>query len=72
MGASFNDDLWGRVGTAISDEARALRSELVNEFLGEWFGLDVWTPNINIVRDPRWGRGQETPGQFVTSDTARY
>ncbi len=64
MAASFNDDLLFKVGTAISDEARAKHHE--NARRGErgiYFGLSYWSPNINIFRDPRWGRGQETFGE---------
>jgi beta-glucosidase len=70
MAASFNDDLLLDVFTAASDEARAKNSEFVKR--GEfkrYQGLCVWTPNINIFRDPRWGRGQETYGEdpYLTS-----
>ncbi len=64
MAASFNDELLFKVGTAISDEARAKHHE--NARRGErgiYFGLSYWSPNINIFRDPRWGRGQETFGE---------
>ncbi|KAJ3112822.1 hypothetical protein HK100_002207 [Physocladia obscura] len=62
--ASFNMDLVWDIGIAISNEARA-----VHRFSDGDFGLNVWSPNINIYRDPRWGRGQETPGEdpFLTS-----
>ncbi|KAJ3345426.1 hypothetical protein HDU83_004086 [Entophlyctis luteolus] len=62
--ASFNMDLVVKIGTAISSEARAIR-----RFTNGDFGLNVWSPNINIYRDPRWGRGQETPGEdpFLTA-----
>ncbi|KAI0176476.1 glycoside hydrolase family 3 protein [Hypoxylon sp. FL1284] len=56
MGAAFDDDLIEAVATVISTEARAF-----NNFNRS--GLDYWTPNINPYRDPRWGRGQETPGE---------
>jgi len=64
MAATFNTDLMQRVAVAISDEARAKYNEaqrIGNH--GQYFGLTYWTPNINIFRDPRWGRGQETYGE---------
>ena len=64
MAASFDVPLMGKVATAISDEARAKHhaaEELGNR--GMYFGLTYWSPNINIFRDPRWGRGQETYGE---------
>lgn len=64
MAASFDTELMFKVATAISDEARAKHHEaarLGNR--GIYFGLTFWTPNINIFRDPRWGRGQETYGE---------
>eukprot|EP00049_Salpingoeca_infusionum_P006942 m.113052 g.113052 ORF g.113052 m.113052 type:complete len:901 (+) comp13502_c0_seq1:214-2916(+) len=54
--ASFNKTLYAQIGSAISTEARAMSN--VNQA-----GNTFWTPNVNIVRDPRWGRGQETPGE---------
>ncbi|KAJ3680339.1 hypothetical protein LUZ60_016617 [Juncus effusus] len=54
--ASFNRSLWRSVACAIATEARAMHNE------GQ-AGLTFWAPNINIFRDPRWGRGQETPGE---------
>jgi beta-glucosidase len=64
MASSFNEDLLNEIGCAISDEARAK----FNEFrtLGDttiYQGLTFWSPNINIFRDPRWGRGHETYGE---------
>ncbi|KAJ1261936.1 hypothetical protein BS78_09G067000 [Paspalum vaginatum] len=55
--ATFNDDLWFRIGQATGKEARALYN------IGQAEGLTMWSPNVNIFRDPRWGRGQETPGE---------
>ena len=64
MAASFNEDLMFKVSEAISDEARAKYHKAVKqENRGIYFGLTYWTPNINIFRDPRWGRGQETYGE---------
>ncbi|CAH9137743.1 unnamed protein product [Cuscuta epithymum] len=55
--ASFDEYLWYRIGQVIGREARALYN------VGQAKGLTFWAPNINIFRDPRWGRGQETPGE---------
>ncbi len=70
MGATWNPDLIFEMGTAVSDEARAKHHQFIQEGkrrMGQ--GLTFWTPNINIFRDPRWGRGQETYGEdpFLTS-----
>ncbi len=56
LGAAFNDDLVKTVAGIISTEARAFSNS-------DHAGLDYWTPNINPFKDPRWGRGQETPGE---------
>jgi beta-glucosidase len=64
MAASFDADLMHEVAVAISDEARAKHHEYARR--GErrrYQGLTFWSPNINIFRDPRWGRGQETYGE---------
>jgi len=64
MAASFNDDLMYKVANVISDEARAKYNEYVK--FGDtdiYQGLTIWSPNINIFRDPRWGRGHETYGE---------
>ena len=64
MSASFNDDLIENVFTAISDEARAKNNEARRLGKGgKYKGLSFWTPTVNIFRDPRWGRGQETYGE---------
>lgn len=65
MAASFNDSLLFEVFTAVSDEARAKSNEFARtqEGLKRYQGLTFWTPNVNIFRDPRWGRGQETYGE---------
>src|SRR5205814_2347516 len=70
LAATFDPRLMHEVATAISDEARAKHHEFVRR--GErhrYQGLTFWSPNINIFRDPRWGRGQETYGEdpFLTS-----
>jgi len=64
MAAAFNEKLMLDVAAAISDEARAKHHQAVRQDnRGIYFGLTFWTPNINIFRDPRWGRGQETYGE---------
>lgn len=70
MAASFDDNLVYKVFTAVSDEARAKYTEFKKSGnLQRYQGLTFWTPNINIFRDPRWGRGQETYGEdpYLTS-----
>lgn len=70
LAATFDDNLLFRIATAISDEARAkFKSAQEIGFRGQNAGLTFWAPNINIYRDPRWGRGQETYGEdpFLTS-----
>ena len=71
MAASFNTDLIEEVGKVIATEARAKYNE--NKLFGEaliYQGLTECAPNINIFRDPRWGRGQETFGEdpFLTAE----
>ncbi|GAF01519.1 glycoside hydrolase family 3 C-terminal domain-containing protein [Saccharicrinis fermentans] len=64
LGATFDPELAYRVASAISTEARAKYS--VSQRMGnhsKYTGLTFWTPNVNIFRDPRWGRGQETYGE---------
>lgn len=64
LGATWDEDLIFRVATIISDEARAKHHEFVrNGSRRIYQGLTFWSPNINIFRDPRWGRGQETYGE---------
>ena len=74
MAASWNIPLMHRVAVAISDEARAKHhANLGVDGRSDWYyGLTFWTPNINIFRDPRWGRGQETYGEdpFLTARMA--
>ena len=70
MAASWNDALLQDVFTAVSDEARAKNQEAKKSGkLKRYQCLSFWTPNINIFRDPRWGRGQETYGEdpYLTS-----
>ena len=73
LGATWDEDLMFRVATSISDEARAKHHNFVSK--GKrliYQGLTFWSPNINIFRDPRWGRGQETYGEdpFLTGRMA--
>ena len=64
MAAAFNEPLLFKAASAISDEARAKHHEALRVNNRQiYFGLTFWTPNINIFRDPRWGRGQETYGE---------
>ncbi|MBC8026060.1 MAG: glycoside hydrolase family 3 C-terminal domain-containing protein [Steroidobacteraceae bacterium] len=64
LAATFDVPLMSRVATAISDEARAKHHEFAGrEQRRRYQGLTFWSPNINIFRDPRWGRGQETYGE---------
>ena len=71
MAASFNDRMVYRVFDATSDEMRAKWNELQQKGgdVTRFHALSVWTPNVNIFRDPRWGRGQETYGEdpYLTS-----
>ena len=64
MAATWDDTLVYRIFTAASDEARAKNTEARRKGeMARYRGLSFWTPNINIFRDPRWGRGQETYGE---------
>jgi beta-glucosidase len=64
LAATWDTALLGRVSTAISDEARAKYHEFVRRGKRNIYqGLTFWTPNINLFRDPRWGRGMETYGE---------
>lgn len=72
MAASFNPDLLYQVFDIASTEFRAQYNRRMHELGGEdekFHSLSVWTPNVNIFRDPRWGRGQETYGEdpYLTS-----
>ena len=69
LAATWDTDLMLRVATGISDEARAMNNMwTARDKRNLYQGLVFWSPNINIVRDPRWGRGQETYGEdpFLT------
>ncbi len=68
--ASWDTDLIHRMADVISTEARAKYNDAIQHGnTGRYYGLTFWSPNINIFRDPRWGRGQETYGEdpFLTS-----
>jgi beta-glucosidase len=70
LAATWDTALLHDTATVISTEARAKNAEaLRNDNHSIYYGLDIWSPNINIFRDPRWGRGQETYGEdpFLTS-----
>ena len=70
MAATWDTDLVHMMGETVSTEARAKYNEAMrNDHREMFFGLTFWAPNINIFRDPRWGRGQETYGEdpFLTS-----
>ncbi len=70
LAAMFDDDLMYDVGSVIGDEARAKYNEFTKHGDHDIYkGLTLWAPNVNIFRDPRWGRGQETYGEdpFLTS-----
>ncbi len=71
--ASWNPELFRQEGRVIGIEGRAKHNDYASKNNGDskwWAGLTFWTPNINIFRDPRWGRGQETYGEdpFLTSE----
>ena len=70
LAATFDEDLLKEVGDVCSTEARAKYNQnKKNGDRGIYKGLTIWSPNINIFRDPRWGRGQETYGEcpFLTA-----
>ena len=73
LAATWDTDLMHRVADVISTEARAKYDDAIrNNNHGRYYGLTFWSPNINIFRDPRWGRGQETYGEdpFLTGRMA--
>lgn len=74
MAATWDKELIHRVATAISDEGRAKYHAALrrNGYTDQYQGLTFWSPNVNIFRDPRWGRGQETWGEdpFLTGEMA--
>ena len=69
LAASFDTPLVHQMAIVISTEARAKHHEQVRQGIFQDVGLDFWSPNVNIFRDPRWGRGQETYGEdpFLTA-----
>src|ERR1700751_1415556 len=70
LAATWDPELVHRVSSVIGEEARAKYEEAIrHDNHSIFFGLTIWSPNINIFRDPRWGRGQETYGEdpFLTS-----
>jgi beta-glucosidase len=71
LAATFDEPLMHQVATVISTEFRAkYYADLHKDGSSDWYhGLTIWSPNINIFRDPRWGRGQETYGEdpYLTS-----
>ena len=72
IAATWNPKLVEDVGDVVSTEARGKYNEAVKQHrFGRYSGLTYWSPNINIFRDPRWGRGQETYGEdpFLTATT---
>ena len=75
MAANFDRDAIYKMGVQASDEARAIynRETEKGSFGKEYRGLTFWTPNVNIFRDPRWGRGQETYGEdpYLTSELGK-
>ncbi len=74
MAATWNKELIHRVASAIGDEGRAKYHAALrrNGYTDQYQGLTFWSPNVNIFRDPRWGRGQETWGEdpFLTGEMA--
>jgi len=73
LAATFDADLMHRIADVISTEARAKYNQAIRQDNhGRYYGLTFWSPNINIFRDPRWGRGQETYGEdpYLTSRMA--
>jgi beta-glucosidase len=71
--SSWNPELFRQEGMVIGIEGRAKFNDYANLHNGDsrwWAGLTYWTPNVNIFRDPRWGRGQETYGEdpFLTAE----
>lgn len=64
LGATFDEDLLKKIGEVISTEARAKYNEASAQGDRDIYkGLTMWSPNVNLFRDPRWGRGQETYGE---------
>ncbi len=74
MAATWDTEMIFKVADAISDEGRAKYHETLrrNGYTDQYQGLNFWSPNVNIFRDPRWGRGQETWGEdpYLTGEMA--
>ena len=75
MSATWDTDLMGQIGDAIATEGRASHNAALQRDptgTDRYYGVNYWSPNINIYRDPRWGRGQETYGEdpFLTGQMA--
>ncbi|HEV2682604.1 MAG TPA: glycoside hydrolase family 3 N-terminal domain-containing protein, partial [Rhodanobacter sp.] len=73
LAASWDTALLRQVGSVVSTEARANFNAIgAGHDHGRYQGLTIWSPNINIARDPRWGRGQETYGEdpYLTGQLA--
>jgi len=74
MAATWDKSLIREVASAIGDEGRAKYHAALrrNGYTAQYRGLTMWSPNVNIFRDPRWGRGQETWGEdpFLTGEMA--
>ena len=74
MAATWDKALIHQVASAIGDEGRAKYHAALrrNGYTDQYQGLNLWSPNVNIFRDPRWGRGQETWGEdpFLTGEMA--
>ncbi len=74
LAATFDRDLIKKIAQTISDEARAKYHDPKNTLKNtQYMGLTFWSPNINIFRDPRWGRGQETYGEdpYLTAEIGK-
>ncbi|GAB6013335.1 glycoside hydrolase family 3 C-terminal domain-containing protein [Viscerimonas tarda] len=74
MASAWDTPLFGQIAEAISDEGRAIYHDASSKGnFSIYHGLTYWTPNINIFRDPRWGRGQETYGEdpFLTASLGK-
>ena len=64
LGATFDEELLGEVADAIATEARAKYNQAVQDGDRDIYkGITLWSPNVNLFRDPRWGRGHETYGE---------
>ncbi|WP_263359690.1 glycoside hydrolase family 3 protein [Acidicapsa ligni] len=74
LAATFDPDLLQQVGNVVSTEARAKFNSHSDVDSARYAGLTIWSPNINIFRDPRWGRGQETYGEdpYLTGELGAH